>query len=519
MVLRVKDFRSWAAVGGVAAALAGAPHGLSAQDRAAVVIGNFAYPTGSLPDPSRRAVEMSQTLQGLGFDVTRIENAASDLSPEVALPARAETLLFYFSGLAAEVDGITYLLPSDVSPGNPQDVVSQGWPLDRIRSRFAASGRRAILFLDICHGEASAAAPGGSVLSPPDLDDGIFEARSVRPGLSCAAGDGDFTDTVRAALRVPDADLRTVLDAELQAPVWTASTFRSGFIFRDGGRLNEADLALMGRLPDGDRDVLMAMVPEVSPVGEVRVGQDSPVVVVAPVERQRPIAPVAAPVVRVAAVPQTTGQVQNGVVLLAPGPGQDLDARPTAAGLPEPSIIVGIIRREEEAFETVEPEDGGTLAGEGIDGADPAVRIALKAEDPALFAELLNSGVFDPPEDELAAQIQVELARMNCYTAGIDGIWGGGSRGAVARYTETASVAVPTQEPAISLFRAIVGGPDVRCPAIVAAPTPAPQPQRNTTPRPAAPTPVVQPQQPPPTQPPQGGGRRINPASGTGIFR
>ncbi len=58
----------------------------------------------------------------------------------------------------------------------------------------------------------------------------------------------------------------------------------------------------------------------------------------------------------------------------------------------------------------------------------------MRNDDPAQFEQLLTSGVFDPTPGNEARAIQTELARMQCYTGGIDGKWGRGSIAAVDRY-------------------------------------------------------------------------------------
>ena len=49
--------------------------------------------------------------------------------------------------------------------------------------------------------------------------------------------------------------------------------------------------------------------------------------------------------------------------------------------------------------------------------------------------------------DPLAAELQNELARVGCYTAGVDGLWGPGSRRAMADFNQEAGVDFPTDAP------------------------------------------------------------------------
>lgn len=157
------------------------------------------------------------------------------------------------------------------------------------------------------------------------------------------------------------------------------------------------------------------------------------------------------------------------VVIFAPTPQAQQAALPRAAGLPEPSIIVGII--EDLTLASFSPaEPLGEVTSNEISYENLEARRALRAQDAALFATLVGSGAFDPPSPLLAAALQTELARMGCYTSGIDGKWGPGSRRSVGRYfDEIDGVEAVSQDPSVELFRQIVLQDDITCPAPVAA--------------------------------------------------
>ncbi|MFL4472318.1 hypothetical protein ACERZ8_21430 [Tateyamaria armeniaca] len=154
-----------------------------------------------------------------------------------------------------------------------------------------------------------------------------------------------------------------------------------------------------------------------------------------------------------------------------------------AAGLPQPSIIIGLIapgQEEEFGLESLLP---GTVDAMGFALDDLAAREALRESDPEMFRRLIEEGHLDPGSDELNRVLQIELSRMNCYRSGIDGAWGPGSRRSVGEYFEQlASVDWPDQAPTQELFRAIMLNGDVACPTPVAA---APRRTTPTTSRPA----------------------------------
>lgn len=241
------------------------------------------------------------------------------------------------------------------------------------------------------------------------------------------------------------------------------------------------------------------------------------------------LTPVATPVrptsalkpIPVAQPAQTTTGQSDAVVIFAPPAGSQLAAQPTRDGLPEPSIIVGIIEGSEGTFDQV--GENGDVSSNEIAYDNLEARNALKESDPEMFAGLVAGGAFDPPPQEMARALQTELSRMGCYRAGIDGIWGGGSRAAVQRYFDELDDVVPVSlEPVAELFRQLILGKEVECPAPVAqtrtttatrststrTTTTRSTPTRQTTTR-SAPKPAA----------PASSGRTIQSGNTLGVFR
>ncbi|MGH1369538.1 MAG: peptidoglycan-binding domain-containing protein [Maritimibacter sp.] len=179
-----------------------------------------------------------------------------------------------------------------------------------------------------------------------------------------------------------------------------------------------------------------------------------------------------------AAQPAARAGAGEAVVIFAPPANSQLAAEPTAQGLPEPSIIVGII---EGATEFDRAPDESAVNSNELSYDNLEARNALKDQDPDLFASLVEGGAFDPPPAQMARALQTELSRMGCYTAAIDGDWGRGSRAAVQRYFDELEDVVPASlEPVAALFRQLILGDEVEC----AAPAPVAQTAaRNTSTR------------------------------------
>lgn len=224
--------------------------------------------------------------------------------------------------------------------------------------------------------------------------------------------------------------------------------------------------------------------------------------------------------------PRIEGQSVGAVpttLFIAP-PAAQIAAIPVPAGFPQPSIIVGIIQVEPEqetlttvgaVTDTVPESPSLEITYDNLE-----TRTALRESDPEAFAALVAGGAFDPPSADLARAIQSELARMDCYTSSIDGLFGRGSQAAVARYYDERGVAAPASlDASAELFRDIILNEDVECPPVVVA-----QPQRTApsssgssaqaaAPRPTQPRPAPAPQPQPQTSTP-----RIT-GGGIGVFR
>ncbi|SFJ83244.1 hypothetical protein [Jannaschia pohangensis] len=201
----------------------------------------------------------------------------------------------------------------------------------------------------------------------------------------------------------------------------------------------------------------------------------------------------------------------------------------SSGGLPRPSIILGIVAQPERTFDAL-PESTEAEVEE-IAWDNLAARQAMQRQDTELYARLVETGAFDPPEGSLTRALQTELARMNCYGSGIDGDWGRGSQASVTRYVEAGGAEPPDGTDAtIGLWRHIIAADDVECPEIViAAPArPAASSGGSTSSRPtttqARPqTAAVRPPAPPPAQPTQQptatSSRGLGLRGGTGALR
>lgn len=453
-------------VGTGAALLLAAP--VWAETRQALVIAGRAA-AQEIGQPGRDALAVSRALLAAGFDVRRLENPASLPEPPADAP---DVMLVYVSADLAQTDH-----------GQAIALASGPVTLAELAMRYPAAQQ--MVLAESCAVEPLA----GPAKDEAKHGDAPAAALLAHSPADCA-GSARLTTALLAALESPGAELADSLSGAGLA-VATGSGW-AGF-------------------------TAMAAQPKSAGSGTL--------ILDAPLRPVSALTPTARPGALSAAGQAATSGVQifNAAAPVQPLTG-DRAARPTGAGLPEPSIIVGERPREDGV---APPTD--SLAGSAL-GTSAEERARIRAEDPQAFASLLESGAFDPPSEQMASAIQTDLQRMNCYTGRIDGDWGNGSRQAVDRYFQQAGGTAVTREAEVTLFRQIALRDDLRCPDVVIQPvvrnTPAASTRQPTTTRstPARTTTQRQPVQPPrQTTPPPAATTtqpRINPnALGSGIFR
>lgn len=459
---------------GAAALMLGSP--ALAETRQALVIADRAL--GQEPgQPARDALDMSRALFAAGFDVRRLENPASLPAPAAERP---DVMLIYISADLAV----------DSAAGPAVSLTSGPIALPALSQLYPAA-RQQIVLIESCPVDAARLAEqdrAAPVLTAPE--GAAMLALSPAEGAACGSG-GRLTALTLTALAQPGQELSATLreagSMVVTGPGWPGFTA----------------MAAASPPPGGDGIIIDQALRPVDQISAVS-GVSAQTAVQTAAGSGVQIFTAAAP-----AIPL----------------GGDRAARPTAQGLPEPSIIVG--DRPDPQGETV-PD---SLAGTSVGGSYEE-RKRIRDDDPALFASLLDSGAFDPPGDQIASVIQTELQRMNCYGGTVDGIWGNGSRQAVDRYFQQAGGAPTTREPQVALFRQIALKDDLRCPAVVVQPavrntaaTPSRQNGTSATrrqPQQATRQPTRQPARQPAAQPPAAstGTPRINPNTlGTGVFR
>ncbi len=466
-------------------ALAAPVAGATMQERLAWVLAT----TGENGTARADAAAMSRRLMAAGFSVTRRENAtpaALDLTAQVA-----PVVVLYFSGPVARIGDETWLLSAPLAEG----ALPQGWPLNEtVRQLRAAGAQQVVAMVEGCAQPGAGFAPlparadaavdattGVQIDAPPAEtaypEDVVF-ILSTPAGEDCAALTGpSLTDRLTKALSQPGAD------------------FLEAFAQAEGAGWIEARLAhqlapLVPAIPSqlggtgSAEEMLRSMPPEeaarLRPLWEASgllVGAaqaatpaDSSMVIeaagrITPGTGSAPT--LATPVATSAVATAATG---DGFSLISVSAGARIAARGPAAGLPQPSIIVGEIGLAEDLPAPETAPEGLIDTTATLRNLPRAERVALRKQDAAGFDVLVDSGVFDPPPAELVRALQTELQAAGCYRGGIDGSWGNGSITAVASFFRERGTDSPGSSPSNVLYRALLSGEEVACPVPVAAP-------------------------------------------------
>jgi hypothetical protein len=174
-----------------------------AQDRLALVIGNGTYSESPLAFATADAQAMAQALQSAGFAVTLAKDLNTvdmrmALDEFVAHASNADAVLFYFAGHGVQVQNSTeyrnYLLPTDISPSAPANVIQNGIDVESdVLKRLASNlhSHTTIVILDACRLRAlsssqsvgiTLSAEGTSGLARMSVPSGTFVAYATAPG-------------------------------------------------------------------------------------------------------------------------------------------------------------------------------------------------------------------------------------------------------------------------------------------------------------------------------------------------
>ena len=475
-------------------------------DRLALVLGNGDYTSAPhLANSVNDATAVADALKRLGFTVTLMTDAGgeslwTEMDKFVASADKAESVVFYYSGHAFQMNGVNYLVPVSAKLDSREGAKKEAWALDGIIARLQSRNRQTLLFLDACRNDplpssvrGSGAAAGG--LARVQAGVGTFVAFSTAPGDITVDGVAEakhspFTSALLAHLEEPGISISDMMievrndveNATLRKQVpWDQSSLREQFYFVPQAdvakqELSEADYELLAQLDPADRKKFMDLLVQsgfdaaalakaetaisISEANLVQVASESTIL-------SGPEASDATDTVTADATPQL--EVLDATVTIGSAPDEQQVAALEPGNSVEPD---GTIRLAALNWTTRDIAINEVTAkrqrveGRVLSSDNAADREIMAAIDPAL---LETSRDLTLSAGDLARAVQSELKRVGCYQIGVDGSWGKGSRTALTSYYLAKRKVPDNLEPTDTLYAALTNEDQVVCAARVAS--------------------------------------------------
>lgn len=190
--------------------------------KAALVIGNAAYPTSPLVNPANDAMDMATALRLLNFDVTVLENstnceAHTALHDFCASLANVDVALFFYAGHGLQIKGENFLTGIDTDVRTEIAAKHSSLALNEVIDLFEeADNATNIIILDACRTNPFARAwRSASVegLAPVYAPKGTIIAFATSPGQTASDGEGRngaYTGAFLQHLRAQDISIETL---------------------------------------------------------------------------------------------------------------------------------------------------------------------------------------------------------------------------------------------------------------------------------------------------------------------
>lgn len=193
--------------------------------RFALVIGNGAYQSSPLRNPSNDARAIAQALRDLGFEVIERENATQKetkgairkLGENLRTAGAVSVGLFYYAGHGVQLRDHNYLIPVDAQIETEADVEDGAVSADYVLNQMAdAQNSLNIVILDACRNNPfarSLRSGGANGLAQMSAPTRALIAYATAPGSVASdgtGGNGLYTQELLAAMREPNVSVENV---------------------------------------------------------------------------------------------------------------------------------------------------------------------------------------------------------------------------------------------------------------------------------------------------------------------
>ena len=164
------------------------------ERRIALVIGNGAYASfDKLPNPQNDARAIARSLRDIGFEVTEGYDLGRDalrstVNGFLRSATGAKVAVFYYAGHGAQIDGRNFLVPVDLRPESPQNVLASMTDVDTILAGLDDQVRTNIVILDACRNNPMAEQPAPAAGRGVKLGTGLAAPSALAGGAMFGAG-------------------------------------------------------------------------------------------------------------------------------------------------------------------------------------------------------------------------------------------------------------------------------------------------------------------------------------------
>jgi hypothetical protein len=226
------------------------------ERRLALVIGNGAYPTSPLRNPTNDARALAAALKALGFEVTAHENLGQREMRRAILDFGTRLReggvgLFYFAGHGVQVNGRNYLVPVDAAINSEAEVEVEALDVASVLARMETARNRVnLVVLDACRDNPFARSFRSTTrgLAAIDAPSGTLIAYATAPGRVARDGEGAnglYTGELLKTLQAPGLRVEEVFKRVRQSVLersggdqvpWESSSLVGDFLFTDRPR-------------------------------------------------------------------------------------------------------------------------------------------------------------------------------------------------------------------------------------------------------------------------------------------
>ncbi len=237
----------------------------TSQPRVALVIGNATYQASPLRNPVNDASNISDSLERLGFQVTRLLDA-DHRTMETAIRQFGRALrqggtgLFYYAGHGMQVGGVNYLIPIGARLEEEADIkweaVDVRWVL-AIMDEEEVKDRVNIVILDACRnnpfsrGWRRTRGAQEKGLTEVTAAQGTLIAYATAPGSEAADGEGEnglYTQHLLEQMQIPGQSVermfkqvrvKVIQDSGGEQTPWESSSLTVDFSFQPASSVSE----------------------------------------------------------------------------------------------------------------------------------------------------------------------------------------------------------------------------------------------------------------------------------------